>query len=82
MDKDEPKQLKLTNRTEGEAGKEKKEKKEKEPKGNIWVVIIVILITVAASLIFYFTGPVEPQIGGKEWTQQEDSPGGSKVYQF
>lgn len=75
MDKDEPKQLKLTNRSEGETAREKKGKKEKEPKGNIWVVIIVILITVATSLIFYFSGGSKLRV---------DSPnlGAPKVYQF
>lgn len=74
MDKDEPKQLKLANRSEGETGKEKKEKKEKEPKGNVWVVFVVLLITVAVSLIFYFSGPVAPAA--------ETPLDGSKVYQF
>lgn len=74
MDKDEPRQLKLTNRPEGE----KKEKKDKEPKGNQWVILLILATTVAITLIFYFGN------GGKfEIAEPTSVPvGGEKVYQF
>ena len=74
MDKDEPRQLKLTSRSEGEKKDPEGRKKEKGPKGNVWIVFLVLLITVAVSLIFYFSGPVEPKA--------ESPLGGPKVYQF
>lgn len=78
MDKDEPKQLKLTNRSEGEAAREKKGKKENEPKGNRWVILLILAITIVISLIFYFGN------GGKfEKAEPTSTPvGGEKVYQF
>ncbi len=84
MDTEEPKQLKLTNRTDGGVTKEKKEKKEKEPKASKWVVVTILVITVAVSLVFYFSGrrrrPIEQQPAG---SQNQESPlGGQKVYQF
>lgn len=86
MDHDEPKQLKLANRAEGEGAKEKREKKEKEPKGNKGVILLILTITVVISLIFYFSGRKRvnsteslPDRGGAD----QNAPfGGQKVYQF
>ena len=77
MDHDEPKQLKLTNRVEGEV-KEKKEKKEKDPKGNKWVILTVLVISVIISLVFYLSGKRPVKIN----TNQDNPLGGQKVYQF
>ncbi len=77
MNEDEPKQLKLTNRTEGGI-KEKKEKKEKDPKGNKWVILTILVISVIVSLIFYFSGK-RPDKGN---SNQDNPLGGQKIYQF
>ncbi len=74
MDHDEPKQLKLTNRAEGGV----KEKKEKDSKGNKWVILTILVISVVVSLVFYLSGK-RPE---KANSNQDNPLGGQKVYQF
>ncbi len=49
MDNSEPKQLKLA------------VKKEKEPKANKWILLAILLLTVVASLIAYWTAGIKAQ---------------------
>ena len=72
MDHDEPKQLKLTPKDPP------KEKKEKDSKGNKWVILTVLVISVIISLVFYLSGkrPVKTN------SNQDNPLGGQKVYQF
>ncbi|OGD71290.1 hypothetical protein A3A84_00570 [Candidatus Collierbacteria bacterium RIFCSPLOWO2_01_FULL_50_23] len=83
MDKDEPKQLKLTNRSGGESQKEKKEKKEKDSKGNRWVIVLLLLATIIASLIFSIGGPARQKSAEENREGNQENPlGAPRVYQF
>ena len=77
---DEPRQLKLTPRAEGET-KGKKEKKEE--KANKWVVVLILVLTVIATLVFYFDGG-RKQTSGPSSTPAVERGGlfGPKVYKF
>jgi len=80
MDKEEPKQLKLTNRAE-DGSKEKKEKKEKEPKGNKIMVIVILVVSVLISFVFLLSG-IRKAGTSIEPSGQQNQFGGAKIYQF
>ena len=77
---DEPRQLKLTPRAEGET-KGKKEKKEE--KANKWVVVLILVLTVIATLVFYFGGG-RKQTSEPNAAPQSEKGGlfGPKIYKF
>lgn len=79
MNEDEPKQLKLTPKdppTALQSGG--RGKKEKDPKGNKWVILTILVISVITSLVFYLSGK-RPE---KTNLNQDQPLGGQKVYQF
>lgn len=68
MDHDEPKQLKLT---------PKDPPKEKDSKGNKWIILAILVVSVIVSLVFYFSGK-RPE----KANSNQEPLGGQKVYQF
>ena len=79
MNEDEPKQLKLTPKDPPKATQSGGQgKKEKDPKGNKWVILAILVISVVVSLVFYFSGR-RPE---KTNSNQDNPLGGQKVYQF
>ncbi len=62
----------------------KREKKEKEPKANKWVVVLVLLVTVMVTLVFYFSGGRTKQTSGSKTAPLPQKNGlfGPKIYQF
>lgn len=82
MDHEEPKQLKLTPKdpltASQSGGQGKKEKKEGDHRGNKWVILAILVISVIVSLIFYLSGK-RPE---KTNSNQNQPLGGQKVYQF
>ena len=78
---DEPRQLKLTPRADGET-KGKKEKKDE--KSNKWVVVLILLLTVIVTGVFYFSGGGRPKTSEPSSTPAVERGGlfGPKVYQF
>lgn len=69
MDHEEPKQLKLT---------PKDPPKGKDLKGNKWVILAILVISVIVSLVFYLSGK-RPE---KTNSNQDNPLDGQKVYQF
>ena len=76
---DEPRQLKLTPRPEGET-RGKKEKKEE--KANKWIVFLILLITIAVTLVFYFSGGRRPNLINEEDKPAKGGLFGPKIYEF
>lgn len=87
MEKEEPRQLKLVNRT-GDEGKEdvstgKRGKKEKQEKANKWILVVILLVSVIMSLIFYFSSNApRRETVPTENNSQDNSIFAPKVYQF
>ena len=77
---DEPRQLKLIPRAEGET-KGKKEKKEE--KANKWVLVLILVLTVIVTLVFYFGGG-RKQTSEPKAAPQSEKGGlfGPKIYKF
>lgn len=79
MDHEEPKQLKLTPKDPSKATQSGGQgKKEKDPKGNKWVILAILVISVIVSLVFYLSGKPPEKIN----TNRDNPLGGQKVYQF
>lgn len=76
---DEPKQLKLTPRSDGET-RGKKEKKEE--KANKWVVVLILLITLVVTLVFYFSGGRRPKLLDEGSQSEKGGLFGPKIYEF
>jgi len=79
MNEDEPRQLKLTPKdlpTASQSGGQGK--KEKDPKGNKWVILAILVVSVIVSLVFYLSGKRPEKIN----SNQDNPWGGQKVYQF
>lgn len=76
MEKEEPKQLKLTPKDPPKATHSGGQgKREKEEKGSKWVVITILIVSMIISLFFYFSG--RRGVG-----DQKNQLGGVKVYKF
>lgn len=84
MDKEEPKQLRLAQKDQSKATHSGGQgKREKEEKGNKWVVITILIVSVFISLVFYLSGR---KITDDQTPVKIDDPesqlGGVKVYNF
>lgn len=82
----EPKQLKLIKGELAEKDgslKGRKEKKEKE-RANMWFVLVILVISVLTTIIFYFSGGLKTKDQGEAETVQERNGlfGEPKVYEF